>query len=61
MGFPPTPGLSVDLNALLSEETTYAAHQTLTLAQDDGVGAELSADLGNQVLELATAVGAHVA
>ena len=56
-----TPGLGVDLYALLGEETAHAAHEALALAQDDGVGAELGADLGNQVLELTTAVRPHAA
>ena len=53
--------LGVDLDALLGEEAADAAHQALALAQDDRVGAELGADLGDQILELAAAVGAHAA
>src|SRR5262249_24252748 len=45
-------GLGVDLDALLGEETSHAAHQALALAKDDRVGTELGTDLGDEILEL---------
>src|SRR5438552_2591868 len=48
--------LGVDLNALLGEESADAAGQTLALAQDDRVGAQLLTDLRDQILELASPI-----
>ena len=41
----------------LLEEAADAARQALALAEDDGVGAELLADLRQQLLEAAAAEG----
>jgi hypothetical protein len=50
-------GLGVDLNTLLSEESAHAAGQSLALAKDERVGAQLLTDPGDQILELASPIG----
>jgi hypothetical protein len=50
---------SVDLDEALGEEAADPAGQTLSLAQDHGVGSELGSDLGEDLLECAASVSAR--